>query len=107
MVRIAAVYPRAESKRFDMEYYLKVHLPVVCLKFAPYGLSRIEVDTPLESPGGLPSPFFAVGYLYFPSLSHFQRAYQEVGAEVTADWSKYTDVKPMIQVGEVEYVKEI
>lgn len=107
MIRIAAAYPRAEGRTFDMEYYLNVHLPVVCLKFAPYGLSRIEVDRPLEAPGGAVSPFFAVGYLYFPSLGHFQRAYKEVGAEVTADWTKYTDVKPMIQVGEVEYVKEI
>jgi uncharacterized protein (TIGR02118 family) len=107
MIRIAAVYPRVHGKRFDMEYYTKVHLPVVCLKFVPYGLTKVEVDQPLESPGGQSSPFFAIGYLYFPSLSHFQRAYAAVGAEVTADWIKYTDVKPMIQVGALEYVKEI
>jgi uncharacterized protein (TIGR02118 family) len=107
MIRIAATYPRQEDKTFNMEYYVNIHLPLVCLKFAPYGLSKIEVDKPLEAPGGNLSPFFAIGYLYFPSLVHFQEAYEAVGQEVTADWSKYTDVKPMIQVGEVEYVKEI
>jgi len=107
MVRIAAIYPCTGGDRFDMDYYLNIHLPVVCLKFAPYGLSKIEVDKPLESPGGSSSPFYAIGYLYFPSLQHFQQAYAAVGAEVTADWTKYTDVKPLIQVGDVKHVKEI
>ncbi|MBF0489802.1 MAG: EthD family reductase [Candidatus Omnitrophica bacterium] len=100
MVRIAAVYPRIDGKSFNMDYYTKIHLPVVCQRFAPYGLSKIEVDKPLETPGGAQSPFFAIGYLYFPTLAHFQKAYASVGAEVIADISKYTDVKPMIQVGE-------
>lgn len=104
MVRIAAVYLRSEGKKFDMDYYINIHLPVVCKKFAPYGLSKIEVDKPLESPGGKPSPFFAIGYLYFPTLKHFQEAYASAGSEVIADIAKYTDVLPMIQVGEIKGV---
>ena len=101
MIRIAAVYPREEGKNFDMDYYVNIHLPVVCKKFALYGLTKYEVDKPLESPGGAASPFFAIGYLYFPTLSHFQKAYASVGAEVIADIAKYTNVLPMIQVGEI------
>jgi uncharacterized protein (TIGR02118 family) len=71
-------------------------------RFAPYGLIRIEVDRPLESHEGTRSPFFAIGYLYFPSLKHFQDAYKSVGKEVIADITKYTDVSPMIQVGEIK-----
>lgn len=99
MIRIAAVYKREEGKYFDMDYYVNTHLPVVCKKFEPFGLSRIEVDKPQEAPGGGQSPFFAIGYLYFPSLKHFQDAYRAVGQEVVGDIIKYTDVKPMIQVG--------
>lgn len=84
-----------------MDHYIHVHLPSVQKKFAPYGLMKIEVDQPLESHEGGQSPFFAVGYLYFPSLQHFQKAYASVGKEVVSDIIKYTDVKPKIQVGEV------
>jgi uncharacterized protein (TIGR02118 family) len=102
MIRIAAVYPYQEGRRFDLDYYIKVHLPKVQEKFGPYGLSKIEIDKPLESHEGTRSPFFAIGYLYFPSLKDFQKAYAAVGKEVVGDIIKYTDVKPMIQVGEIE-----
>lgn len=100
MIRIAAVYPRQLGSRFDLEYYLHKHLPLVHKKFSPYGLTKIEVDQGVEKPGGGESPFFAIGYLYFKDLDGFRRAFKEVGSGVIADISLYTDVKPMIQVGE-------
>ncbi len=101
MIRIAAVYPREQGKKFDAEYYVHTHLPLVQKKFSPYGLTKIEVDRGLETPGRGESPFFAIGYLYFKDLDGFRQAYAAVGAGVIADISKYTDVKPMIQVGEI------
>ncbi len=100
MIRIAAAYPRTEGKSFNLRYYLDAHLPLVRKKFSPYGLTKIEVDRGVEKPGGGESPFFAIGYLYFKDLEGFQRAFKEVGSGVIADISLYTDVKPMIQVGE-------
>src|SRR5208282_2021114 len=105
MIRIAAVYPRQKGKKFDMDYYIHTHLPMVWQKFAPFGLKKIEVDCGVEKPGGGASPFFAIGYLYFDTLSNFQKCYGSVGAEVVGDIHIYTDVVPMIQVGEVEQVK--
>jgi len=104
MIRIAAAYPRQEGKKFDMEYYTKIHLPMVWKKFSPFGLAKIEVDRALEKPGGGQSPFFAIGYLYFDTLESFQKCYATVGAEVVGNIPIYTDVVPMIQVGEVEKV---
>ena len=106
MIRIAAVYPRQEGKRFDMDYYIHIHLPMVQNKFAPFGLKKIEVDKGLEKPGGEKSPFFAVGYLYFDALENFRKCYNAVGAEVVGNIPQYTDVMPMIQIGEVEKVWE-
>ena len=105
MIRIAAVYRRQEGKYFDMDYYVHKHLPIVWQKFSPFGMSKIEVDQPAEAPGGGQSPFFAIGYLYFPSVAHFQKAYATVGHEVVGDIIKYTDVTPMIQVGNLNGVK--
>ena len=62
------------------------------------------MDTPLEKPGGGESPFFAVGYLYFDSLKGFQKAFNSVGSDVTGNIHRYTDVRPVIQVGEVRQV---
>ena len=100
MIRVAAVYPRQPGRKFDLDYYINVHLPDVHKKFSPFGLIKIEVDKPLESPGRDQSPFFAIGYLYFSSLVDFRKAYVSAGAQVIADIARYTDVIPMIQVGE-------
>lgn len=105
MIRIAAAYPREVGKKFDLTYYTNVHLPLVQQKFGPYGLTKIEVDQGVEKPGGGESPFFAIGYLYFDTLEGFRQAFTEVGKGVIADISKYTNVKPMIQVGEVNVIK--
>ncbi len=101
MIRIAAVYPRTPGKKFDLNYYLNTHLPMVQKKFGPYGLRKIEVDNGLTTHTGGESPFFAIGYLYFDTLADFQKAYKAVGSDVVSNISKYTDVKPMIQVGEI------
>lgn len=105
MIRIAAAYPRQHGKKFDLNYYMSVHLPIVRTKFGPFGLQKIEVDHGLEKPGGGDSPFFAIGYLYFDSLDNFRKAYASTGLEVIRDISKYTDVIPMIQVAEIREVK--
>ncbi|MDE1921367.1 MAG: EthD family reductase [Candidatus Omnitrophica bacterium] len=106
MIRVAAVYPRLTGKKFDMDYYLHAHLPMVARKFAPFGLKKIEVDRGVEKPGGGNPPFFAIGYLYFDSLDDFQKCYNAVGAEVVGNIRLYTDVAPMIQVGIVEQLHE-
>jgi len=105
MIRIAAVYPRQEGKKFDMDYYIHTHLPMVWQKFVPFGLKKIEVDKGIERPGGGGSPFFAIGYLYFDSLADFQQCYAAAGQEVVRDIPIYTNVVPMIQIGEVEKIK--
>ena len=104
MIRIAAVYPRQAGKRFDLDYYVKNHLPMVRRKFGPYGLTNAEVDKGVEGLGGDASPFFAIGYLYFKTLDDFHKAYAAVGAEVVGDIPLYTDVTPMIQIGETKEV---
>jgi uncharacterized protein (TIGR02118 family) len=104
MIRIAAAYPRQEGKTFNMEYYIHTHLPMVQKKFGPFGLRKIEVDQGIEGPGGASSPFFAIGYLYFDALADFQKCYAAVGAEVVGNIPLYTDVTPMIQVGDVKQV---
>ena len=101
MIRIAAAYPRQAGKKFNLDYYIHTHLPMVWQQFSPFGLRKIEVDRGIEKPGAGESPFFAIGYLYFDNLSDFQKCYAAVGATVIANIPIYTDVTPMIQVGEV------
>ena len=105
MIRIAAAYPRQPGKKFNLDYYVNVHLPQVQKKFGPYGLRKIEVDRGIEQPGGGDSPFFAVGYLYFDTLEDFRKAYAAAGQGVISDIKIYTDVVPMIQVGEIAHVQ--
>ncbi len=102
MIRIAAVYPFQSGKKFDLDFYLNSHLPMVRKKFGPFGLKKIEVDKGVESLNGGASPFFAIGYLYFDTLENFRQGFKAVGAEIVARIATYTDVTPMIQIGEVK-----
>jgi len=73
---------------------------MVWQKFSPFGLKKIEIDRGLEKPGGGESPFFAIGYLYFDTLANFQKCYVTMGPGVVGNIPTYSDVTPMIQVGE-------
>lgn len=105
MIRISAAYPREEGKKFDIDYYIQTHLPMVWEKFSPFGLIKIEVDRGIERPGGGASPFFAIGYLYFDTLANFQKCYASVGEGVVGNIPIYADVAPMIQVGQMESIQ--
>ena len=73
MIRIAAVYPRQEQGKFDMEYYVHVHLPMVLDLIFSVGIKEGEVQVEVSKRRrASESPFLPLVYLYFDSLADFQ-----------------------------------
>lgn len=101
MIKVTVLYPNAPSARFDMQYYVTRHMPMVREKCAPECRS-IAAEAGLA--GGIPgsaAPYIAVGHLTFDSLAAFTRSFVPHATEILADIPNYTNTKPVIQIGEI------
>lgn len=104
MIRVAVIYPNQQEKKFDTDYYLNNHMPLVAEKYTSFGLVGSEVDTAKVKEGPQAAPYIAIGYMMFESTKVFMQAYQAVGNEVMADIVNFTDIEPQIQISEYHKV---
>ena len=102
MFKATIMYPPTPSARFDMNYYIEKHMPMVKSKI---GSSCIGFTVDAGLAGGAPgshAPYMAIGSLTFESLEVFGSVMAEHGAEIMADIPNYTDSQPVIQISEVQ-----
>ena len=102
MIRIAVLYPNADGKTFDVDYYKNTHMKLVQEKLGPLGLVGCEVDAGIAGMGGASPPYAAIGYIFFETLDEFQTGFDQVGAELVADVPNYTNIEPVVQISEYE-----
>lgn len=101
MIKVTILYPNGDGKTFDMEYYSTKHMPLIdsllgdALKF--YSIDKgISGRTPAD-----PTPFLAIGYLYFDTLSDYQESFAPHAQTIRGDVQNYTNIQPIIQISEV------
>jgi uncharacterized protein (TIGR02118 family) len=102
MIKVSVLYPNTEGAKFDMEYYLNKHIPMVQQKLGA-ACKSIAVDLGLGSaePGSRP-PYVVMGHMYFDSPETFQAA---IGPHMQAnmgDIPNFTNTQPAIQISEVK-----
>jgi uncharacterized protein (TIGR02118 family) len=102
MIRVVVSYPNQPGSRFDLDYYLTKHMPMVDQKFGPFGLSSATADQGIA--GGTPgssAQYQMQAMLMFPTIEQMQAAMAAAGAEVMADISNFTDIRAEIQINRV------
>src|SRR4051812_26820743 len=101
MIQVSFLYPNAENSTFDFDYYINIHCPLSKAAFGE-ALKRLNVERGMCGimPDSKP-PFHAVGRLCFESVEAFYGALMPHIDELKADAAKYTNVEPMIQIGEL------
>ena len=102
MVKFSIFYPNEENKKFDMNYYLNNHIPMVMGKLGDAAKGG-TVDQGLA--GGTPdSPatYVAMGHILFDSVEELQKAFDPHMGEIMADIPNYTDIMPIVQISEVK-----
>jgi uncharacterized protein (TIGR02118 family) len=101
MIKVTVLYPNAPGARFDLDYYLSRHMPMVRDRCAP-ACRGIGVENGLAGgePGSAP-PYLAIGHLTFDSVAAFQQAFGPHASEILADIPNYTNTRPIIQVSEI------
>ena len=101
LIKVSIMYPYAEGKTFNMEYYETKHMPMVAA-FLGSNLIKYTIEKGLSS--GIPNqplPFMAIGTFYVKSLSDYQAAIGPNRDAIRADFSNYTNISPVILVSEV------
>jgi uncharacterized protein (TIGR02118 family) len=101
LVKISIMYPYAEGKTFNMEYYETKHMPMVAGVLGS-NLVKYTIEKGLSS--GIPNQplsFMAIGTFYVKSLSEYQAAVAPHRDAFRADFANYTNAIPVILVSEV------
>ncbi|QEC76512.1 EthD family reductase [Mucilaginibacter ginsenosidivorax] len=101
LIKVSVMYPYAEGKTFNMEYYELKHMPMVA-RFLGSNLVKYTIEKGIAS--GIPNqplPFMAIGTFYIKSLSDYQAAIAPNRDAIRADFSNYTNITPVILVSEV------
>ncbi len=101
LIKVSVLYPNAAGCRFDMNYYLDQHMPMVQQKLGP-ACKRMAVEEGIAGGApGAPATFVAMCHLYFDSIDAFQSAFAPHAQEIMADIPNYTNTQPTIQISEV------
>jgi uncharacterized protein (TIGR02118 family) len=101
LIKVSVMYPFAEGKTFNMEYYETKHMPMVA-GFLGSNLVKYTIEKGVSS--GIPNqplPYMAIGTFYIKSLSDYQAAIGPNRDAIRADFANYTNTTPVILVSEV------
>ena len=97
MLVVMVMYPDAGSSKFDLDYYMASHIPLVRKLWSPLGLSDIQVLRGAPGPDGAGPTYTAIALLTFTSMDAFGAAAGAHGTEIFADIPHFTDATPVIQ----------
>jgi uncharacterized protein (TIGR02118 family) len=103
MVKISMLYPNTPGARFDMDYYLRQHMPVSIAKLsAAAGYQSVSVEQGIggEQPGSAPA-YIAMCHYVFDTAEDFLAGFLPHQDLLQSDISNYTDIQPLIQFSEV------
>jgi uncharacterized protein (TIGR02118 family) len=100
MVLVSAMYPNEPGSRFDHDYYLQNHIPMVRERWSPMGLEDLRLVRGVGAGDGSPPPYQVIALLTFRSLQDFQKAAEAHVQEILDDIPNFTSVQPVIQINE-------
>ena len=107
MFNISSLYPKKEGYRFDLDYYLNIHMPMSIERLSKAkgfkGVS-VEIGVDIENPP-MTSPYVAMCHYYFESIEDFMSAFMPHAGELQGDIANYTNIEPIIQINEVKITK--
>ena len=101
MIKVTVAYPNEEGKKFDMDYYVNKHIPMLACLLTPGGLIRGEVEKGISGTDpNSPPMYVAVACLYFSAVEEVHAVFSTHGRAIMGDIPNYTDIKPQFLIGE-------
>jgi uncharacterized protein (TIGR02118 family) len=104
MIKVSILYPARLGSRFDVGYYVGVHMPMAVRLLGP-AIKAVSVEIGLGgATPGQPAPYAAIVGFSCESVEAFTAAFTAVADELQRDIPKYTDIEPVIQIGEIREI---
>lgn len=101
MIKVTVLYPKAEGKWFDHDYYQNVHIPLSVRLLGP-AIRSVTVERGLAPGAPWPNPsFFAIAGFVCESVEAYTRALVPHMKRLQDDVANYTDAEAIIQVSEI------
>jgi uncharacterized protein (TIGR02118 family) len=101
MIMVSVIYPADSSVRFDMDYYLQTHIPLVKERWTPHGMTDVEVVRGIAKADGSAPDFRLMTLMTFTSLDAYKAAGAAHGREVSGDVANFTDKRGIVQINEI------
>ena len=104
MVTISIFYPQTPGATFDMDYYLRTHMPMSLARLRSHpGFIALSVERGVAAPGtDIAPPYVAVCRYTFRTADDFVAAFSPHALELQSDIPRYTTITPIVQFGAVE-----
>ncbi|MCO6147940.1 EthD family reductase [Flavobacterium sp. NRK1] len=101
MIKVLAYFKNTKGKKFDIDYYVNHHLPLI-KKICGENLKNLSVDRGLfgHEPNSEPV-YIIVTHFYFENLEAFQNSIVNNLNTILADSPNFTDIEPVFQISEV------
>ncbi len=99
---VSVLYKIGTGYKFDHDYYMSKHIPMVRELWGPAGLKSVQVLKATGTPTGGPAEIDVMALLDFESMGAFQSAAKAHGKEVMGDIPNFTDASAIIQFNEVQ-----
>jgi uncharacterized protein (TIGR02118 family) len=101
MILVTVMYPAGAETKFDLDYYLNKHMPLVKERWTPLGLSHAQVVKGVGKPDGTGPDFQMMALLTFDSLDSFKAAGKAHGREIFADIPNFTNTQAAVQISDI------
>ena len=101
MISVNVLYRHTDSIKFNMNYYLDSHIPLVRKLLGPALKGVLVQQGTGGGPPGSPPEFAVITVLRFESTESFQAAFTSHAPTVMADIVNFTNVEPSIQFCDV------
>ena len=104
MVKISIFYPHTADATFDMEYYLRTHMPMSLGLLSKHpGFIALSVERGVAAPlSGFPPQYVAMCQYTFTTAEDFVAAFMPHAEVLQRDIAKYTTIAPVVQFSVVE-----
>ncbi len=104
MISVLVLYANEPGSRFDMDYYTSRHLPLVRRLLEPMGMRSLTfVREAALDPAAPAQAFQLIAELRFDDMESTKAALAAHGPQTQADIPNFTDVAPVIAIGEVHF----
>ncbi len=102
MITVNVLYPNQDGAKFDMNYYLTSHIPMV-KRVLGSALKGVVVEQGVGGAApGTKAEYSTLCHLRFDSVESFQQAFAAHAAEIQNDIANYSSVAPVIQISDVK-----